>query len=112
MRLQLHGSDSSLRLLREEDRDFKEVLVITSHFTVTRQRDTVNGGYIDKLTIKALSPAQRASAKKFDAIDLTVGSNTTRYRTSNRSDTPQGEATFIFADLAMMRNERTAIVDA
>ena len=110
MRLRLHGADSSLKLLKEQDRDLTLLRTLETHFTVTRQREPSLGGYVERLTAKLLSEAAADDFAETNVVDLVVGDRTTRYRLDSKNVIPQQTAVFGLAELTMMKNERTAIV--
>lgn len=110
MRRRLHGSDSSLDLLQEDDRDLKLLRNMATNFVITRQRDTATGAMVDRLTVKLTSQIDLDAFRKCDIIALHIAERETRYRLDTKTESLQMTTTFGFADVVAMRNERTAVV--
>lgn len=109
MRQRLHGVDSSLYLLQENDEQFKALIELLDNFTVTSQRDTSTGAYVDKLTVKLDSQLKQNCFRACDAIVLRLGGVFTRYALESKRQTPQRTASFGYADVRMIANENSNI---
>ena len=109
MRLQVHGADSSLMLLKEDDTKFIALIELLNEFVVTRQRD-VGGVYVDKLTAKLFTNDQKTAFAKAEAFDLRLGEQTFRYVNEGKSKVPsQNNILVVYADLRANFQEKTAV---
>ena|SRR5436190_13492601 len=108
-RKQLHGADSSLFLLKENETQFDALIELLSDFAISRQRDIATGGMVDKLCARLTTTEQKTNFAKCDAILLRVGSTRMKYAVENKDPVPTQTGIVAYADVRALFNDTTTV---
>lgn len=105
----LHGADSSLFFLKENETQWDSLTELTSDFAISRQRDVPTGGMVDKLTARLTTNDQKSDFNKCDAILLRMGSTHFKYVIENKNIVPTQTGLIAYGDVRALFNDTTTV---